>query len=135
MPQPAKGGKKGKGGGGAAADDGGGGGKGKGGKSDKLKTCTHVKARHLLCEKMGKATLAMEELGNMDNVTASKFGEVAQKYSECPSGKRGGDLGWFDRQKMHGDFTAAAFSTTPGSYTNLVKTSHGYHIIFVEGRK
>ncbi|CAL5362307.1 unnamed protein product [Camellia sinensis] len=37
------------------------------------------------------------------------------EYSKCPSGKKGGDLGWFPRGKMAGLFQDVAFSTTVGA--------------------
>eukprot|EP00897_Mesotaenium_endlicherianum_P009352 jgi/Mesen1/8445/ME000475S07708 len=141
MPPKAKDAKgKGKAGGG---DDGGKGGKGKGGGDkggDKLGTCTYVKARHVLCEKQSKINeaykkLQEEFLDQGDKVPPAKFGEVAAAYSECPSGKKGGDLGWFPRGKMAGPFQDVAFATPIGATSAPFKSTHGYHFILVEGRK
>nr|CAD1826503.1 unnamed protein product [Ananas comosus var. bracteatus] len=85
-------------------------GKGKGGKAaDGLGTCTYVKARHILCEKQGKINEAYKKLqdgwlNNGDKVPPAEFAKIAAEYSECPSGKKGGDLGWFPRGKMAGLF-------------------------------
>eukprot|EP00270_Netrium_digitus_P000763 TRINITY_DN1084_c0_g1_i1.p2 TRINITY_DN1084_c0_g1~~TRINITY_DN1084_c0_g1_i1.p2 ORF type:complete len:141 (-),score=43.56 TRINITY_DN1084_c0_g1_i1:526-948(-) len=125
------------------------GGKGKGGGKAKdsggdsggsLSTCTFVKARHILCEKQGKITEAYKKLQEGwldagDKVPPAKFGEIAAQYSECPSGKKGGDLGWFPRGKMAGPFQEVAFATTIGATSAPFKSTHGYHIILVEGRK
>ncbi|CAD6219358.1 unnamed protein product [Miscanthus lutarioriparius] len=97
------------------------GGKGKGGKSAVgLGTCTYVKARHVLCEKQGKINEAYKKLqdgwlDNGDKVPPAEFAKVAQEYSECPSGKKGGDLGWFPRGKMAGPFQEVAFNTPVGA--------------------
>ncbi|CAN6166926.1 unnamed protein product [Urochloa humidicola] len=120
---------------------GGKGGKGKGGKSaDGLGTCTYVKARHVLCEKQGKINEAYKKLqdgwlDNGDKVPPAEFAKVAQEFSECPSGKKGGDLGWFPRGKMAGPFQEVAFNTPVGAVTAPFKSTHGYHFILCEGRK
>ncbi|XP_022999389.1 peptidyl-prolyl cis-trans isomerase NIMA-interacting 4 [Cucurbita maxima] len=117
-------------------------GKGKSGKaaSDGLGTCTYVKARHILCEKQGKINEAYKKLqdgwlSNGDKVPPAEFAKLAAEYSECPSGKKGGDLGWFPRGKMAGPFQDVAFSTLIGATSAPFKSTHGYHIILCEGRK
>ncbi|KAJ8646982.1 hypothetical protein MRB53_000005 [Persea americana] len=116
-------------------------GKGKVGKaSDGLGTCTYVKARHILCEKQGKINEAYKKLedgwlSNGDKVPPAEFAKVASEYSECPSGKKGGDLGWFPRGKMAGPFQDVAFTTPVGATSAPFKSTHGYHIILSEGRK
>lgn len=108
-----------------------------GDKSDKLKTCNFVKARHILCSKLSQIEeiykTLMDTYGNTP--PASEFGKLAGEHSECPSKKKGGELGYFGRGKMVGAFEQAAFSTPPGQMTEIIKTSHGYHIILVEDRK
>ncbi|KAG5046387.1 hypothetical protein JHK86_015793 [Glycine max] len=104
-------------------------GKGKGGKGgDGLGTCTYVKARHILCEKQGKINEAYKKLqdgwlGNGDKVPPAEFAKVAQEYSECPSGKKGGDLGWFPRGKMAGPFQEVAFNTPVGATSAPFKST------------
>ncbi|PHU00950.1 hypothetical protein BC332_30737 [Capsicum chinense] len=98
-------------------------GKGKAGKGDGLGTCTYVKARHVLCEKQSKINEAYKKLqegwlDNGDKVPPAEFSKVAAAYSECPSGKKGGDLGWFPRGKMAGPFQEVAFNTPVGA-TNM----------------
>ncbi|KAF7838484.1 peptidyl-prolyl cis-trans isomerase NIMA-interacting 4 [Senna tora] len=116
-------------------------GKGKGAKGgDGLGTCTYVKARHILCEKQGKINEAYKKLqdgwlSNGDKVPPAEFAKIAQEYSECPSGKKGGDLGWFPRGKMAGPFQDVAFNTPVGATSPPFKSTHGYHIILAEGRK
>ena len=69
------------------------------------------------------------------NPSPSEFGKYASEFSECPSKKKGGELGYFGRGQMVGDFELAAFSTPPGQMTGIIKTKHGYHLILVEDRK
>ncbi|XP_028088481.1 uncharacterized protein LOC114289043 [Camellia sinensis] len=58
----------------------------------------HICQRHILCEKQWKKVRKDGWLSNGDKVPPAEFVELATKYSECPSGKKGGDLGWF----LHG---------------------------------
>eukprot|EP00249_Psilotum_nudum_P009896 c22222_g1_i2 orf=371-805(-) len=124
----------------AGPDEGASKGKGKGGKADGLGTCTYVKARHILCEKQGKVNEAYKKLqdgwlNDGEKVPPAEFAKVAAEFSECPSGKKGGDLGWFPRGKMAGPFQDVAFATAIGACSAPFKSTHGYHIILVEGRK
>ena len=103
----------------------------------KLKACNFVKARHILISKLTPIQEIYDKLIEQYgvNVPASEFGKIAQEVSECPSKKKGGELGYFTRGQMVKEFEDAAFSTPPGQITNIIKTVHGYHIILVEERK
>jgi len=60
------------------------------------------------------------------------FEELAKERSICPSGKRGGNLGWFGRGQMVKEFEVAAFSGKKGQIIGPVKTQFGYHLIRIE---
>ncbi|KAG2392988.1 hypothetical protein C9374_009565 [Naegleria lovaniensis] len=112
----------------------------KGGSSGKLGTCKEVNARHILCEKMGKAEEVMKKLqdgwlSRDEKVPASEFAKLAEQYSDCSSKNKGGSLGWFGRGKMVGAFQDVAFNTPVGEVSKIFKTEHGYHIVLVEGRR
>ena len=84
-----------------------------------------IKASHILVEKKGQALKIMEELKG-----GAKFQALAKKYSTCPSGKKGGNLGAFGRGQMVKAFETAAFALNKGQVTpEPVKTQFGYHII------
>ena len=85
---------------------------------------TKIRASHILLEKQSQALKVAEELKAGGN-----FSEMAKKYSTCPSGKRGGDLGQFGRGKMVKEFEQAAFALKPGQTSDPIKTQFGYHII------
>ena len=59
------------------------------------------------------------------------FAALAKQHSSCPSGKNGGDLGFFGRGRMVPEFEQAAFGMQVGQVSNPVKTQFGYHLIKV----
>lgn len=85
---------------------------------------TKMRASHILVEKQSQALKILEELK-----AGADFKDLAKKYSICPSGKKGGDLGQFNRGQMVREFEQAAFSLKQGEISGLVKTQFGYHII------
>lgn len=86
---------------------------------------TKARVSHILVEKQTQALKILEELK-----AGADFGGLAKKYSSCPSGKRGGDLGQFGRGQMVREFEQAAFALKLGQVTEQpVKTQFGYHII------
>ncbi|KAH6876070.1 peptidyl-prolyl cis-trans isomerase pin4 [Alternaria rosae] len=115
-----------------AKDDGGSKSEGGGGKG-KLKPATSINVRHILCEKHSKKEEALEKLRN-----GAKFDEVARDMSEDKA-RQGGSLGWKVRGSLMQDFEKVAYelepSTTASPKIGEVKTSEGYHIVMVEGRK
>ena len=85
---------------------------------------TKVRASHILVEKQSQALKVLEELK-----AGADFKELAKKYSICPSGKKGGDLGQFGRGQMVRELEQAAFTLKTGQVSEPVKTQFGYHII------
>ncbi|KZT37476.1 FKBP-like protein [Sistotremastrum suecicum HHB10207 ss-3] len=99
-----------------------------------LKPANAVNVRHILCEKQSKVLEALQKIKD-----GQRFDKVAQDYSEDKA-KAGGSLGWMNRGSMVGPFQEAAFALQPSTLDKpilspLVKTSFGYHIILVEGRR
>lgn len=62
---------------------------------------------------------------------AKKFAAIAAEKSECPSSKKGGDLGEFTHGQMVKEFDEAAFALPVGKVSDPVKTQYGYHLILV----
>ncbi|XP_047121763.1 putative peptidyl-prolyl cis-trans isomerase dodo [Schistocerca piceifrons] len=59
----------------------------------------------------------------------ASFAELAQKYSDCSSARRGGDLGPFGRGAMQRPFEQAAFALKVGELSEPVTTDSGIHNI------
>jgi parvulin-like peptidyl-prolyl isomerase len=92
-------------------------GKGKSGK---------IRASHILVEKHSKAVELIRKIVE----DGDDFAKIAKAFSECPSRKKGGDLGWFQRGQMVQEFERAAFALSVGQMTrDPIKTQFGYHII------
>ena len=66
---------------------------------------------------------------------SAKFAELAKANSDCPSGSKGGDLGFFTHGQMVPEFDKAAFELPVGKVSDVVKTSFGYHLILVTEKK
>ncbi len=64
------------------------------------------------------------------------FEEMAVKYSEDPSAAQNkGELGYFTVFEMVYPFENAAYKTTPGQVSEIVRTQYGYHILNVSDKK
>ena len=64
----------------------------------------------------------------------AEFAALAGEHSDCPSGKRGGDLGEFQPGQMAKEFNDVVFSEEVGKVHGPVKTQFGYHLIEITSR-
>ncbi len=60
------------------------------------------------------------------------FSILAEEYSEDPSGKLGGDLGFIKKSQMAKEFIDALNSMKAGEFSNPFRTEKGLHIIKLE---
>jgi peptidyl-prolyl cis-trans isomerase C len=62
------------------------------------------------------------------------FGELAGRFSNCPSGGQEGNLGQIQRGMTVPEFERALFGDGEGVLPQLVNTRYGFHIVRVERR-
>lgn len=110
--------------------------------NDRRQAQGQVYAKHILKLTQGKtpeeAAKAKEQIDSLYNELAAKspeelsaaFSEAAGMYSECPSGRNGGDLGWFGIGQMVREFEDATFALPDGCLSQPVRTQFGWHIIY-----
>lgn len=89
-----------------------------------------VKASHILLNSKEEALLIKERLNN-----GEVFEELAKERSLCPTKMVGGNLGWFDKNRMDKEFTKAVFSMKKGNISEPVQTPYGWHIIRLDDTK
>lgn len=63
------------------------------------------------------------------------FGVLAQKYSDDVSKNNAGELGWFEPQDIMDQILAAVKNVKPGDISQVVQTSHGFHILKVDAHE
>ncbi len=86
------------------------------------------KAQHILVDTKEQAEAIIKELD-----AGADFAKLAAKDSKDPSGKNGGDLGWFSLQSMVKPFSDALAALKKGETTQQpVQTQYGWHVIRLE---
>ncbi|SVB88448.1 uncharacterized protein METZ01_LOCUS241302, partial [marine metagenome] len=89
-----------------------------------------VRASHILVETKEEVDAIIAQLHK-----GGDFAKLAKEISKGPSGAKGGDLGYFTKDKMVPEFANTAFNLKPGDISAAVKTSFGWHIIKVVDRR
>jgi len=63
------------------------------------------------------------------------FADAARKYSDDPSAKVGGDLGFVNKSDLSKEFLAALSKLKPGEVSEPFVTNRGIHIVLLEKAK
>jgi parvulin-like peptidyl-prolyl isomerase len=83
-----------------------------------------MKASHIVVPKLSQAQQIYDKLQ-----AGEKFEDLALQFSNCPSKKRGGNLGEFTKGMFHNEFWEACAKLRIGEISEPVKSPSGYHII------
>jgi peptidyl-prolyl cis-trans isomerase C len=86
---------------------------------------TEVHALHILVPTEDEAKTVEKRLK-----AGEDFGKLADELSKDP-GSKGGDLGFFTRDRMVPEFADVAFKLKAGEVSDPVKTQFGWHVIKV----
>ncbi len=90
-----------------------------------------VNASHILVKSEEKAKEVMNKLND-----GKDFAKLAEEYSQGPSAKEGGKIGFFEKGDMVPEFEEKAFDMKIGEISDdPVKTDYGYHIIKINDKK
>ena len=95
---------------------------------DKMPSEKRVRASHILVKTRDEAVQIIRDIGS-----GQKFEDLAAKRSLDPSGRQGGDLGFFSKEQMVPSFADASFTMKKGEISRApVQTEFGWHIIRVD---
>lgn len=112
--------------------------------TDRRPAEAEIRASHILiglgadasaADSAAARALADELLGRIR--AGEDFADLAREYSDdAASGARGGDLGFFGRDRMVAPFSDAAYALEDvGDVSDVVETRFGYHIIRLTDRR
>jgi peptidyl-prolyl cis-trans isomerase C len=93
-------------------------------------------AKHILItgnDAVSKLNVIKAELTSAEDLSTA-FSELASKVSECPSAKRGGNLGTFKPGMMVREFDEICFEKEVGVVHGPVETQFGAHLIYITRR-
>ena len=85
-----------------------------------------VRASHILVKTRAEAIQIRKAIDD-----GASFEEYAREYSLCPSGQKGGDLGYFSRGQMVQPFEDEAIELPVGVVSTPVGTQFGWHLIYL----
>ncbi|MDY6854948.1 MAG: SurA N-terminal domain-containing protein [Thermodesulfobacteriota bacterium] len=105
---------------------------------DKFSIPAKIKAKHILIaapqddaesrtQGKQKAEMILKKIHN-----GADFSALAKKYSDDPSAKKGGDLGFVERDKLMPSIKEALSSIQEGEISSIVYSPFGFHIIKAE---
>jgi len=93
-------------------------------------------ARHILFKVINDEEVEVKKKQAEEVLVLARKGDdfvaLAGQYSEGPTKDKGGDLGFFSRGRMVPEFDEAVFFMDPGTVSELIRTSFGFHIIKLE---
>ena len=106
----------------------------------KIVEVEEVNASHILIKPSiilseEKAEAQLQEMLDKIKAGEANFEDLAKEFSEGPTSVRGGDLGWADPQSYDPAFREALATMKIGEYHKPFRSSFGWHIIQLNGRR
>ncbi|MDD5548743.1 MAG: peptidyl-prolyl cis-trans isomerase [Sulfurovaceae bacterium] len=98
---------------------------------------TRIRARHILVKSEEEANNIISALKKLNGkILKDTFVAIAKYHSiDLQNRDNGGDLGEFSKDGMSADFSNAAWNLKVGTISlKPIKTSQGYHVIYIEDR-
>ena len=86
-------------------------------------------ARHILVPTEQECLTLKQQI-----LSGADFADLARKHSQCPSGRRGGDLGEFCPGQMVREFDTVVFNAELHQVHGPVKTQFDYHLLEITNR-
>ncbi len=91
---------------------------------------TTASARHILVS----SEQSCLDLKSQIESGETNFESAAAEFSQCPSGKQGGNLGNFGPGMMVPEFDKVVFNEEVGKVHGPVQTQFGYHLVEITER-
>lgn len=109
---------------------------------DRFRTSDTVKASVILIkiDPEGDAKASKAAHKKIQSIRAqindgADFADLARKLSQDSVAARGGDLGYFTKERMFAPFSDRAFKMKPGELSEVFQTQYGYQILKMTGKK
>ena len=103
---------------------------------------SYVRARHILMKSNpqdpAETARVVERLRELRQriMNGEDFGKLARQYSEDEfSAPRGGDLGISKKGQFDSKIDAYLWEGPVGEVSDVIRSSHGYHIVLIEERR
>jgi parvulin-like peptidyl-prolyl isomerase len=87
----------------------------------------NIRLRQMVVKSPAAGRKALAELS-----LGEPFAAVASRHSQGPEAAEGGDLGWVHRKALPSSLAHEAFELKKGSYSGLVPSPYGWHILYAE---
>ncbi|MGQ9473330.1 MAG: peptidylprolyl isomerase [Candidatus Caldatribacteriaceae bacterium] len=85
-----------------------------------------VKVSHIMVSSKERAEEVLAELKS-----GKPFEQVAKEKSESPDASSGGAMGYVRKGDLDQEIEKVVFELAPGSFSDIVETSYGFHIFLV----
>jgi foldase protein PrsA len=97
---------------------------------DEFKRPQMVRLRQIVTRTKDEAKKIQKQLAKGEDM-----GELAEKNSITPEASDSGELGWFAKGELEKSLEKAVFSLPIGTFSRILKTPYGYHILEVLSKR